>query len=99
MLLGSAGAIAVTAVLVGCGGNSGIQDQLAWANIPNLVFTVGVPVNVDLRGYLTDPSGTATITLDGALPAGLTFSDGVISGTPAMETAAQPYTATADDGR
>lgn len=92
-------------VLVGCSGGSSAPggggdppDELAWATIPALAFTVGVPVDVDLTQYLTDSSGTAVITVGAPLPAGLQLTNGVIRGTPTAEAPSQHYTVTADNG-
>ncbi|GAB5549116.1 MAG: hypothetical protein SangKO_088760 [Sandaracinaceae bacterium] len=69
-----------------------------WREIPALTFTVGVAVEVDLRGYLDDPSGAAEIALDMPLPAGLALEDGVIRGVPTAVTPAADFVALADDG-
>jgi hypothetical protein len=94
-------------VLVGCSGGGSPAagpdqpdppDQLAWAAIPALMLTVGVPVDADLNPYLTDSSGAAVITVDTPLPAGLQLNHGVIRGTPTAAAAQQDYTVTADNG-
>ncbi|PVV19379.1 MAG: hypothetical protein B6D78_13585 [gamma proteobacterium symbiont of Ctena orbiculata] len=70
-----------------------------WSTIPAQTWTVGVPVYLDLNDYVTDADGDAlTISLDSALPNGVTINDGVISGTPSTATASTSYAATADDG-
>lgn len=70
-----------------------------WRTIPAQTWTVGVPVYLDLNDYVTDADDDAlTISLDSALPDGVTLNDGVISGTPTGETDAASYVATADDG-
>lgn len=93
--------------LVGCsgggtpsggGGDPPDPDQLTWAAIPALAFTVGVPVDVDLALYLTDSSGAAAISVGTPLPAGLQLSNGVIRGTPTAESPSRNYTVTADNG-
>ncbi|MEM9187579.1 MAG: putative Ig domain-containing protein [Myxococcota bacterium] len=73
-------------------------ETLMWASIPSLVFVVGEPVDLDLRAYLTDASGASTITLNMPLPAGLSFDNGRISGTPSDEASVDGLIATADDG-
>jgi len=72
--------------------------QLEWSAIPAFLLTVGVPVEVRLRDYLTDSSGSAAITLDRAVPAGLRLENGTISGTPTDATSSRDFVATADDG-
>jgi hypothetical protein len=93
-------------VLVGCsgggspagGGGGPGPDVLAWAAIPALTFTVGVPVDTDLNPYLTDTSGAAVISVGAPLPAGLQLNNGVIRGTPTAEDPSRNYTVTADNG-
>jgi len=68
------------------------------ASIPNQVWTVGVPVSLDLSAYCTDPDGDSlTFTLDRALPAGVTRTGAIISGTPTSTFASTTFTATAED--
>jgi hypothetical protein len=70
-----------------------------WSRIPMQSWIVGVPVYIDLKDYVTDPDGDAlTISLDKALPEGVTLNGSVISGTPTAVTASALYVATADDG-
>ncbi|MEW8684173.1 MAG: hypothetical protein AB2556_00060 [Candidatus Thiodiazotropha sp.] len=70
-----------------------------WRTIPAQTWTLGVPVYLDLNDYVTDADGDAlTLSLDLALPDGVTLNDGVISGTPTTETASATYLVTADDG-
>jgi hypothetical protein len=109
----NAGYMAASVALLGCGGDGGdaatgdgATDDGAtdggvpvWSRIPEQTWIVGVPVTIDLKEYVTDPDGDAlTISLDKALPEGVTFNGGVISGTPTAVTASAPYVATADDG-
>lgn len=82
----------------GAGGDAGAPDALGWSSIPDLQLTVGVPVDVNLRSYLTDPGGAASITLDGPLVDGLSLDASSIVGTPTTEMTGGPYVATADDG-
>ncbi len=71
-----------------------------WTPIPDQVWTIGVPVYLDLADYCTDPDlDTLAYELDAALPAGVTRVGSVISGTPTTALAATTYVATADDGR
>jgi len=86
----------------GPGGGGGGQ-ALAWNPVPAFVFSVGTPAAANLRDYLNDPGGGASITLDGTLPSGLRLEDGAILGTPtapagadhrATATEASPGTAT-----
>jgi hypothetical protein len=71
-----------------------------WTTIPDQVWVVGVPVNLDLASYCSDPDGDAlTYTLSAALPDGVTLTGSVISGTPTGVFAAASFTATADDGQ
>ncbi|MES9943930.1 MAG: hypothetical protein ABW080_03110 [Candidatus Thiodiazotropha sp.] len=75
------------------------NEAPVWSTIPAQAWTVGVPVYLDLNDYVTDADGDAlTISLDSALPDGVSINDGVISGTPTAETASASYMATADDG-
>lgn len=82
----------------GSGGGPPPGDQLAWAPIPSLRFAVGVPVSADVRQYLTDSRGDAVVSLDRALPLGLSLADGVITGTPAGPATSSDYRAIADPG-
>jgi hypothetical protein len=96
--------LGVLLLVAGCpgGGEGAPQDPppevLAWRTIPSLTLTVGVSTTFDTRAYLDDPTDSATITLHPALPAGLQWNDGVISGTPADVAARADYTATATAG-
>jgi hypothetical protein len=70
-----------------------------WSRIPAQTWIVGVPVYIDLKDYVTDPDGdTLAISLDEALPEGITLNGSVISGTPVAVTSSALYVATADDG-
>jgi hypothetical protein len=70
-----------------------------WRSIPTQAWIVGVPVYIDLMDYVTDPDGdTLAISLDKALPDGVTLNGSVISGTPTAVTPSVQYVATADDG-
>ena len=73
-------------------------EPLGWTEIPDLVFMVGVPAQLDLRGYLAGPTDDVSVTLDGTLPDGLALQDGVIEGTPSAVTPSADYVASADDG-
>ena len=69
-----------------------------WTAIPPQVWTLGVPVYLDLAAYCTDPDGDPlTFSLSQALPPGVTLSGSVISGTPSVVFAQQSFIATADD--
>jgi hypothetical protein len=63
-----------------------------------MVFSMAVPVDVDLRQYLTDSRGGAGLSLDRALPAGLSLIDGAIVGIPTSAVPGSDYVATADPG-
>ncbi|MCK6460515.1 MAG: hypothetical protein L6Q95_11555 [Planctomycetes bacterium] len=80
------------------GGPPPPADTLAWAPIPSLLFAVGSPVSADVGQYLTDSRGGAVVSLDHALPAGLSLDDGVITGTPTGPAATSDYRAIADPG-
>jgi len=68
------------------------------ANIPNQVWTVGVPVSLDLSAYCNDPDGDSlTYSLDRSLPPGVTRTGAIISGTPTSTFASTTFTATAED--
>ena len=73
-------------------------EPLGWSEIPDLVFMVGVSAQLDLRGYLMGPSDGVSVTLDAALPDGLSVADGVLEGTPTAVTPSAQYVASADDG-
>ena len=104
----NAGYVAVGVALLGCGGDGGDtptdggatnNEAPAWSRIPTQAWIVGVPVYIDLKDYVTDPDGDAlAISLDKALPDGVTLNGSVISGTPTAVTASALYVATADDG-
>jgi Putative Ig domain len=71
-----------------------------WATIPNQSWTVGTPVNLDLLNYCSDADADQlAISLSRSLPAGLTLSGGVISGTPTAAFASVDFVASADDGQ
>ena len=44
------------------------NDSLQWGTIPSFQLEVGEAVDLDLRDYLTDTIGAATISLAGTLP-------------------------------
>ena len=70
-----------------------------WVTIPNQFWEVGQPVFLDLADYVSDPDGDAlSISLDLALPPGVTLNGSVISGTPVADFPTTQYEATADDG-
>lgn len=69
-----------------------------WSTIPTQVWAVGVPVHLDLTGYCSDAdSDPLAFSLNRALPAGVTLSGSVISGTPTGVFSATTFVATADD--
>ena len=69
-----------------------------WRTIPNQVWTLSVPVYLDLAAYCTDANGDPlTFGLDQSLPPGVVLNGSVISGTPSALFSAVPFTATADD--
>ncbi|MCC7386209.1 MAG: putative Ig domain-containing protein [Deltaproteobacteria bacterium] len=71
-----------------------------WRTIPDQTWTVGVPVLLDLRAYVSDADGdTLTLSLSRALPPGLTLRDGVISGTPTQELPPAAFVVSADDAQ
>jgi len=71
-----------------------------WIAIPDQTWTVGQPVLLDLRNYCSDSDANLlTITLSGALPPGVSISNGVISGTPTAVFTAASFVASADDGQ
>ncbi|MES9991790.1 MAG: hypothetical protein ABW098_07545 [Candidatus Thiodiazotropha sp.] len=75
------------------------NEPPVWSTIPAQTWTVGVPVYLDLNDYVTDADGDAlTITLDKALPDGVSLNGTIISGTPTAATDLASYAATADDG-
>lgn len=106
-----AGALVAAASLnVACGGGKSepVPVETAgpagsppvWALIPDQVWTVGVPVTLDLSQYCTDPNGDQiSFTLDQPLPPGLSLSGNVISGTPTAAFDVRTFVATADDGK
>ncbi len=70
-----------------------------WTAIPTQVWAIGVPVHLDLKSYCSDADGNPlTFSLSRALPAGLTLTGSVISGTPTGVFSATSFVATADDG-
>jgi hypothetical protein len=69
-----------------------------WTTVPNQVWTVGVPVSLNLSAYCTDPDGDAlTFSLDRSLPPGVTRNGAIISGTPTSTYASTTFIATAED--
>jgi hypothetical protein len=99
------GGVLAVAVAAGCHGSVTSDPDAApgapvWTTIPDQVWVVGVPVYLDLATYCTDPDGDpVTFSLSAALPAGVTLSGSIISGTPTAELATASFTAAADDGR
>lgn len=96
------GAAVVTCVGCGVDALGPVRNALAaapaWSTIPNQVWTVGVPVHLDLSAYCTDPDGDPlTFTLSRSLPTGVTQNGAIISGTPTSTFPATSFTATADD--
>lgn len=94
--------VAVAACLGGVASLTPFRKAFAapptWSTVPNQVWTVGVPVSLNLASYCNDPDGNPlTFTLDRALPPGLTLNGSIISGTPTATYAAAPFVATADD--
>ena len=70
-----------------------------WSNIPNQNWTVGVPVTLNLNNYVSDPENDPLVfSLSRSLPAGVTMTNGVISGTPSATFSSASFVATADDG-
>ena len=70
------------------------------AAIPDQILTPGEAVDLDVTGSFSDPDGDALgFALTGTLPDGVTFSNGVFSGTPSATAAAGSYqvTVTATD--
>jgi hypothetical protein len=93
---------AVAACLGGVASLSPFRKAFAapptWSTVPNQVWTVGVPVNLNLASYCNDPDADPlTFTLDRALPPGLALNGSIISGTPTATFAAASFVATADD--
>ena len=68
------------------------------ATIADVSAREGIAVSVTLPGATDADSDAITYTLSPTLPAGLTRSGMVISGTPTTAMAATPYTWTASDG-
>lgn len=109
----NAGYMTLGVALLGCGaaeesttstsenntGNNTTSEAPIWSRIPTQSWIVGVPVFIDLADYVTDPEGDAlAISLDKALPNGVTLNGSIISGTPTAVTQSATYMATADDG-
>ena len=99
------GYAAASVALLGCGSDDNEtatdsnNEAPVWSRIPTQAWIVGVPVYIDLKDYVIDPDGDAlVISLDKALPDGVTLDGSVISGTPTAVTASALYVATADDG-
>jgi hypothetical protein len=70
-----------------------------WNGPGNQLWAIGQPVLLDLADFVTDPDGDPLqITLDVALPPGVTLNGTVISGTPTAEFPTTQYVVTADDG-
>jgi hypothetical protein len=91
--------------LVGLGGGLAFPFRKAsaaaplWSTIPAQVWTVGVPVYLDLTAHCTDADGdTLSFSLNRSLPPGVTLNGSVISGTPTGTFSAAQFIATADDG-
>jgi hypothetical protein len=93
------GGATVTGTATGSGTSTG-NGAPEWSTIPDQEWVVGVPVELDLADYCTDPDGDQlAFSLDGQLPPGLTLEGSVIRGTPTAEFAETSMVATADDGR
>jgi hypothetical protein len=92
--------IAVSSALAGVAvapRNAGAAAPV-WATIPDQIWTVGVPVWLDLADFVDDPDGDELVfTLDMALPPGVTLQGSVISGTPSEPFEETVYVASADD--
>ena len=90
--------------LAGLGGlaipfRKAIAAPPVWTTVPTQVWTVGVPVLLDLANYCTDADGDAlAFSLNRSLPPGVTLTGSVISGTPTTAFSAASFIATADDG-
>ena len=74
-----------------------------WQTVPTITFTQGIPSNISIAGYASDPDGDAlTISMNGLLPAGVTFDAAnkrfVYDGVGAVGTASG-IVLTADDGK
>jgi hypothetical protein len=82
------------------GGTSTGNNAPQWSTVPDQVWTVGQPVELDLAQYCSDPDGDElTFSLDGELPPGLTLEGSVIRGTPTETFPETSMVATADDGQ
>lgn len=81
-------------------GDAEVNDPPVWAAIPDQAWVVGVPVYFDLAAYCSDADAfdALTYSISPTLPAGLTLSGSIISGTPTAELATTAFIATADDG-
>ncbi|MGH7680477.1 MAG: hypothetical protein ACRENN_00650, partial [Candidatus Eiseniibacteriota bacterium] len=67
----------------------------AWSAVPAQVWSVGVPVHLDLAPYCTDADGDPlAFSLNRALPPGVTLAGSVISGTPTGSFATTTFIAT-----
>ena len=74
-----------------------------WQTVPTITFTQGVPSNISIAGYVSDPDGDAlTISMNGLLPSGVTFDAAgkrfVYDGVGTVATIGG-IVLTADDGR
>jgi len=81
------------------GGDGEMPDHApVWQTVPDQVFVIGQPVWLDLRSFCTDADGDELdFALDQPLPAGLTLTGSIISGTPTAEFAPLTFVASADD--
>lgn len=82
------------------GGDAGPEVAFGWRELPAVVFTVGVPVELDLLPYVQGypPGAPPAIALESSPPEGLTLEGGVLRGTPTVVAPARDFVATADDG-
>lgn len=76
-----------------------VNEAPTAATIDAQAAVVGQAFSVDLADFFSDVDAgdTLTYTLTGDLPAGMTFADGVLSGTSTAEVAATNLTVTAID--
>jgi len=65
------------------------------APIPDQDLPVGQPASIDLAAWFSYSGGTIAYAVSPALPAGLSLTGSVISGTPGAAAAAADYTVTA----
>ena len=87
-------------VFSGLGGFAMAADPVWTGTIPDQNWTLGIPVYLDLRTFVSDPDcDRLTFSVDQPLPPGLNLNNGVISGTPASQVAALNLIATATEER